>query len=142
MARPLPFTCCSHHGAPCWGSLWCRAAEGPWGAGGQPCAPASLGVCMCMNRVLLRLLGAVSEFLCFTLSSLKVEQRGLVGKELLGLSLPCRLIVRKGDLHPGIWGLRKHYHQGKGRFLPEISQTDQGIGWAGGKRQPGSVQGP
>lgn len=69
----------------------------------------------------------MSEFLCCTLSSLK---RGLVGKELLGLSLPCPLIVRKGDLHPGIWDLGKHYPQGTGRFLPEISQTDQEIGWA------------
>lgn len=83
----------------------CGAGQqrGPGELDGSRAPLPALGCVCVMNRVLfLRLLWAASEFLCFTLSSLKVEQRGLVGKELRGLSLPCGLIVRKGDLHPGI----------------------------------------
>ena len=38
--------------------------------------------------------------------------------------------LRMGDLHPGIQDPREHDHQGRGRFLLEISQTDRG-GWLG-----------
>lgn len=90
------------------------AAEGPWSRAAAV-RPASLGCVCVMGRVCWRLLWAVSEFLCCALSSLRVEQRALVGKELLGLSLPCE----ERRPAPRNFDLKKHYHQGKGWFLPE-----------------------